>query len=47
MPESAFLDHYGRTLSACEINATFYRLQTPSTVERWRWQLALNSPTTR
>ena len=36
MPQSRFLDHYARTLSGCEINATFYRLQTPSTVERWR-----------
>jgi uncharacterized protein YecE (DUF72 family) len=36
MPESRFLDHYARTLTACEINATFYRLPTASTVERWR-----------
>ncbi|MDX6645476.1 MAG: hypothetical protein QOK40_1203 [Miltoncostaeaceae bacterium] len=36
MPESRFLDHYARVLTACEINATFYRLPTPSTVERWR-----------
>jgi uncharacterized protein YecE (DUF72 family) len=39
MPESAFLDHYARTLTACEINATFYRLPSPSTVERWRAQV--------
>lgn len=31
-----FLSHYASQLSACEINATFYRLQNPVTFERWR-----------
>jgi uncharacterized protein YecE (DUF72 family) len=30
-----FLEHYTSILSACEINATFYRLQTEPTVTRW------------
>jgi uncharacterized protein YecE (DUF72 family) len=32
---SRFLDHYCKTLSACEINATFYRLQSDATLARW------------
>jgi uncharacterized protein YecE (DUF72 family) len=32
---SRFLDHYCKTLSACEINATFYRLQSDATLGRW------------
>lgn len=35
LPRSKFLEHYGRLLSACEINATFYRLQKHETVARW------------
>lgn len=35
LPQSKFLSHYGRSLGACEINATFYRLQTPDTFNRW------------
>lgn len=35
LPQRAFLDHYGRTLSACEVNATHYRLQSEETVARW------------
>jgi uncharacterized protein YecE (DUF72 family) len=35
LAQSRFLEHYGRTLSACEINATFYRLQKDSTCARW------------
>ena len=34
--QADFLSHYARQLSACEINATFYRLQNPVTFERWR-----------
>src|SRR5688572_5920217 len=30
-----FLGHYASKLSACEINATFYRLQKNETFERW------------
>ena len=36
LPESKFLEHYARTLGACEINATFYRSQSPKTFARWR-----------
>lgn len=35
LPQARFLEHYGQTLSACEINATFYRLQSAGTFERW------------
>jgi uncharacterized protein YecE (DUF72 family) len=35
LPAARFLEHYGKLLSACEINATFYRLQSQETVERW------------
>jgi len=35
LPQSRFLEHYGRVLSACEINATFYRLQSPDTFRKW------------
>lgn len=35
MPQDRFLGHYASVLSACEINATFYRLQSESSVERW------------
>ena len=35
LPQSRFLDHYAATLSACEINATHYRLQPEAVVERW------------
>jgi uncharacterized protein YecE (DUF72 family) len=30
-----FLDYYSSQLGACEVNTTFYSLQTPETVERW------------
>jgi uncharacterized protein YecE (DUF72 family) len=30
-----FLAHYSSRLSACEINTTFYGLQTRETIERW------------
>jgi uncharacterized protein YecE (DUF72 family) len=35
VPQSKFLEHYGRMLTACEINATFYRLQSDATLLRW------------
>ena len=30
-----FLEHYARTLTSCEVNATFYRIQSTSALERW------------
>lgn len=35
LPRARFLEHYASRLSACEVNATFYRLQSESTFERW------------
>jgi uncharacterized protein YecE (DUF72 family) len=35
VPQRRFLEYYAATLSACEINATFYQLQTEPTVQRW------------
>ncbi|HEV3471682.1 MAG TPA: DUF72 domain-containing protein [Actinomycetota bacterium] len=35
LPQTRFLDHYSRQLSACEINATFYRLQSEDTFRKW------------
>ena len=35
LPQTRFLEHYGRQLSACEINATFYRLQSDDTFNKW------------
>lgn len=35
LPAQRFLEHYGQVLTACEINATFYRLQSEDTVRRW------------
>jgi uncharacterized protein YecE (DUF72 family) len=35
LPQSRFLEHYGSVLTACEVNATFYRIQPPSALERW------------
>lgn len=34
-PQAGFLHHYATVLSACEINATFYRLQKHETIARW------------
>jgi uncharacterized protein YecE (DUF72 family) len=36
VPQSRFLPYYASVLSACEVNATFYRLQSESAVARWR-----------
>jgi uncharacterized protein YecE (DUF72 family) len=33
--QSRFLEHYAGELSACEVNATFRRIQTPAAMERW------------
>jgi uncharacterized protein YecE (DUF72 family) len=35
LPRSRFLHHYSHTLNACEINATFYRIQNAITFQRW------------
>jgi uncharacterized protein YecE (DUF72 family) len=35
LPQARFLEHYGRSLNACEINATFYRMQSDATMLRW------------
>ena len=35
LPRNRFLRHYSSTMGACEVNATFYRLQAESTFERW------------
>ena len=35
LPQSRWLEHYCRHLTACEINATFYRKQAPATFEKW------------
>ncbi len=35
VPQSKFLAHYAQELAACEINATFYRLQSSATFDRW------------
>jgi uncharacterized protein YecE (DUF72 family) len=35
LARSRFLEHYARELSACEINATFYRVQPERAVARW------------
>jgi uncharacterized protein YecE (DUF72 family) len=38
LPQRLFLRHYSSVLTACEINATHYRLQAPETVARWAEQ---------
>jgi uncharacterized protein YecE (DUF72 family) len=35
LPQKRYLEYYGSVLSACEINATFYRRQEPTTFDRW------------
>src|SRR3989442_1605368 len=34
LPAKSFLDHYGRTLTACEVNATLYRIQSEASMAR-------------
>lgn len=40
VPQKEWLRFYSSTLGACEINATFYRLQSVETMERWRDETA-------
>ena len=35
LPQKKFLEHYGTQLGSVEINATFYRAQSPETLTRW------------
>jgi uncharacterized protein YecE (DUF72 family) len=35
LPAAKFLEHYARELTACEINATFYRMQSAASFARW------------
>jgi uncharacterized protein YecE (DUF72 family) len=35
LPRSQWLRHYCSRLAACEINATFYRIQEEATLDRW------------
>lgn len=35
LPQRRFLEHYARALGACEVNATFYRLQSDETLRGW------------
>ena len=35
LPQTRWLEHYTHTLSACEINATFYRMPVESSVRKW------------
>ena len=36
MKSEGFLAHYARRLQSVEINATFYKLQSPATLAKWR-----------
>ena len=44
VPRPRFLEHYARRLTACEVNATFYRLQSERTLCAWA---ALTPPSFR
>jgi uncharacterized protein YecE (DUF72 family) len=35
VPQRRFLEHYSSALTACEVNATFYRLQSAGTFAKW------------
>jgi uncharacterized protein YecE (DUF72 family) len=35
LAQRSFLEHYAGELTACEVNATFYRIQSQETVARW------------
>ena len=39
LARAKFLGHYSQVLSACEVNATFYRLQSERTVGAWATQV--------
>jgi uncharacterized protein YecE (DUF72 family) len=36
LPQARWLEHYATVLPAVEINATFYRMQSPETIAKWR-----------
>ena len=36
VPQTRFLEHYATQLPAVEVNATFYRVQSETTVDKWR-----------
>ena len=36
VPQTRFLQHYATQLPAVEVNATFYRVQSDTTVDKWR-----------
>lgn len=36
VPQRAFLEFYAQQLTACEINATFRRMQSDETIAKWR-----------
>jgi uncharacterized protein YecE (DUF72 family) len=38
LPQARYLSHYAARLTACEVNATFYRLQAESSVAGWAAQ---------
>ena len=52
LPQKAFLAHYASRLSAVEVDATFYRMPKPATLEGWRqttpedFRFALKAPRT-
>jgi uncharacterized protein YecE (DUF72 family) len=35
LPQRRFLEHYAGALTACEVNATFYRIQSPGAMAGW------------
>jgi uncharacterized protein YecE (DUF72 family) len=35
LPHSGYLSFYAQELGACEVNATFYRIQSQAALERW------------
>ena len=35
VPRARWLGHYSSVMTACEVNATFYRLQKPETFAKW------------
>ena len=39
VPQARFLEHYAGVLTACEVNATHYRVQSEAAVARWAAQV--------
>lgn len=35
VPQARFLQHYATVFNACEANGTFYKVQPPTTLEKW------------